>query len=78
MTDRNMINDAELENVTGGVTGIASTPRFSIGDKVMLLVYPEFGVGTVMSVYMQGAVWKCTVRFDSGIIEASDIEFIPA
>ena len=79
MSEMIMMNENELETITGGALGTtASTPRFAIGDKVMLLVYPEFGVGTVMNVYMQASMWKCVVRFDSGMIDASDIEFIPA
>ncbi|WP_022776999.1 hypothetical protein [Butyrivibrio sp. AE3009] len=78
MSEIIMVKDNELENIAGGAAGTASTPRFAIGDKVMLLIYPEFGVGTVMNVYMQASMWKCVVRFDSGMIDASDIEFIPA
>ena len=76
MEANNMVLDETLEVVAGGK--LASTARFQVGDKVTLIVYPEFGVGTVASIYMQGGIWKCVVRFDSGIIEASDIEFIPA
>ncbi len=78
MADINTLNEVELEKVAGGVNGYASAPRFSVGDKVTLIVYPEFGVGVVKNVYMSNGIWKCTVKFDAGIMDASDIEFMPA
>ncbi|MBQ3797134.1 MAG: hypothetical protein II842_12830 [Butyrivibrio sp.] len=78
MEDKNRVNDNELTAVTGGAATKASAPRFQVGDKVTLIVYPEFGIGTIVNVYMGGTGWNCTARFDSGIIDASDIEFIPA
>lgn len=77
MTDKNILNDNELQEVTGGSVS-TSTPRFQVGDKVSLIVYPEFGVGVVQKVYMSGGIWKCLVKFDAGLIDTSDIEFIPA
>ncbi len=78
MEEKNMLNEVELKEVAGGANGYASAPRFNVGDKVTLIVYPEFGVGVVKNVYMNNGVWKCTVMFDTGIMDASDIEFIPA
>ncbi len=78
MENKNILNDDELKEVAGGATGYASTARFSVGDKVTLIVYPEFGIGVVKSVYMKSGSWYCTVFFDAGIMDASDIEFVPA
>ncbi len=78
MENNNKLNEVELKEVAGGANGYASAPRFNVGDKVTLIVYPEFGIGTVKNVYFSNGTWKCTVMFDAGIMEASDIEFIPA
>ena len=78
MEDKNRLSDSSLEKAIGGAGGYASAPRFKVGDKVTLIVYPEYGIGTVVNVYSDGMGWKCTVRFDAGIMDASDIEFIPA
>ncbi len=78
MEEKNRLNEVELEEVAGGANGYASAPRFNVNDKVTLIVYPEFGVGVVKNVYMSNGIWKCTVKFDAGIMDASDIEFIPA
>ena len=74
--DIHRLNDSELGAVTGGSGGCTTTPRFQVGDRVSLMVYPEYGVGTVTNVYMDGTLWKCTVRFDAGEIDAPEIEFI--
>ena len=78
MEKKNTVSDVELKEVTGGANSYASTARFSVGDKVTLIVYPEFGIGVVKSVYMKNGSWYCTVFFDAGIMDASDIEFAPA
>ncbi len=77
MEEKNILNEAELEEVAGGVIGYASAPRFSVDDKVTLIVYPEFGIGVVKNVYMRDGIRYCTAHFDAGIMEASDIEFAP-
>ena len=78
MEEKSRLNEAELKEVAGGANGYGSAPRFDVGDKVSLMLYPEFGVGVVKNVYMSNGVWNCTVIFDTGITDASDIEFIPA
>ena len=76
--DIHRLNDSELEAVTGGSGECTSMLCFQVGDRVSLIVYPEYGVGTVIRVYMDGTVWKCTVRFDADEIDAPEIEFIRA
>ncbi len=81
MTDKNLMNNEELKNVTGGsvsATPSATTPKYSVGDKVTVLLYSEFGVGTVTNVYFKNSVWNCQVRFDAGIMDAPQDEFVPA
>lgn len=82
MTDKNIMKNEELEKVTGGATNSATpsatTPKYSVGDKVTVLLYPEFGVGSVTNVYLKNSMWNCQVRFDSGLMDASQDEFAPA
>ena len=78
MEEKSRLNEAELKEVAGGANGYASASIFNVGDKVLFRLNPEFGVGVVKNVYMSNGVWKCTVMFDTGIMDAADVEFIPA
>ncbi len=79
MTTMNMMNEEKLEKVVGGKTIAGSaTSRFAVGDRVTLIVYPDFGVGVVKSVYNSDMGWKCVVLFDSGMIDALQDEFLMA
>ncbi len=82
MTDKIIMENEELEKVTGGLsfsaTPSATTPKYNVGDKVSVLLYPEFGIGTVRNVYLKNSYWYCQVMFDQGIMDANQDEFIPA
>ena len=77
MKEKNTLNDALLGAVVGG-DGPVNPPRFMVGDSVTLVVYPEYGVGTILCVYQDGSDWKCTVQFPGGEMNASEDEFDPA
>ncbi len=77
MEDKNRVQDTELEKVAGGY-GYPPVSRYKVGDKVTLAVYPEYGIGTVVSVYTDATGFKCMVKFDAGIMDASEYEFNPA
>ena len=78
--EKKKLNDNELKQVSGGIAGSSMYPtaRYKVGDRVKLAIYPEYGIGTVMSSYFDGTEWKCSVKFDAGIMDASEIEFVPA
>ena len=82
MTEKKALSNETLEKVTGGAgtsaTPSATTPKYSVGDKVAVLLYPEFDTGTVTNVYIKNSMWYCQVRFDAGIMDASQDEFVPA
>ena len=67
----------DLENVTGGTGESYPVPKYNVGDRVLLNVYPDYGVGTVMNVYFKDSIWTCQVRFDAGIMDAPQDEFDP-
>ena len=71
------INDNQTIQVTGGSGGI-NKKIYNVGDKVKLNIYPEFGIGTVHSVYIKDDDWVCTVYFKEGIMDAVQYEFMPA
>ena len=82
MTNKMLMKNEELEKVSGGVsfsaTPSANTPKYSVGDKVTVFLYPEFGVGTVRNIYLKNSAWYCQVKFDQGIMDANQDEFAPA
>lgn len=78
MTAQNMMEESELFYVAGGTNSDTTAPRFKVNDKVTLIVYPQFGIGIVKNVYQKTDGWYCTVAFDTGVVDASDIEFYPA
>ncbi|WP_024864866.1 hypothetical protein [Butyrivibrio sp. FCS014] len=72
------LNDDQLNNVAGG-KGLNIPPqRFNVGDKVLLRIYPEYGVGIVREAKVEASAWKYTVQFDAGMMTADEFEFIPA
>ena len=75
MEDKNKLDESELKSVSGGTNVTNVTQRFKQGDRVKLVVYPEFGVGEVMNVYFDGTVYKCVAKFNAGTMEAPEIEF---
>lgn len=72
------MEDEELENVAGGNGNSLKSSRFNVGDKVILMIYPEYGIGTVISVYMKEGRWQCVVKFAAGVMDADEIEFVPS
>ena len=78
MDEKYRLDIDDLENVTGGTQVAATTPRFSVGDRVTIRLYPEYGVGTVTNVYINNSMWTCQVYFDAGVMDASQDEFLPA
>ncbi len=75
MEDNKTLNNEQLEKVSGDANSSISSCKFTVGDKVTLFLYPEYGTGTVMATYMEGGVWKCRVKFEAGLMDAPDIEF---
>lgn len=72
------LNDDQLNNIAGGNGVDIPVPHFSKGDKVTLIIHPEYGIGIVLSVFLEQKEWMVIARFDKGIIEASEYEFISA
>ena len=72
------LNDDQLNNIAGGNGVDIPVPHFSKGDNVTLFEHPECGIGIVLSVILKEKEWMVTARFDKGIIEAPELEFIPA
>lgn len=79
MSEENKVKDEQLENVVGGVfVGDILPQHFSVGDRVLLYLYPSYGVGIVREAKVVSRSWQYTVQFDSGMITADEFEFIPA
>ncbi len=76
MEDRRL-TDEQLINVAGGAGGSIPPQRFNVGDRVLLRIYPEYGVGTVRECRVESGSWKYTVQFDAGMMTADEFEFIP-
>ena len=55
MENKINLNENELEKVAGGSGSTDSRQRFFIEDKVMLFVYPDYGVGEVTAVQSTGS-----------------------
>ena len=70
------VNLDQLGSVTGGTADAPA--KYSVGDKVSLFVYPEYGVGKIIDMHLEAGGWMCTVEFDKGIITAQEVEFSPA
>ena len=78
MENKINLNESELEKVAGGSGSTDSRQRFFIGDKVMLFVYPDYGVGTVTAVQNTGSSWSVVAQFGDNTVTADQSEFIPA
>ncbi|MBP3196906.1 MAG: hypothetical protein J6N21_07860 [Butyrivibrio sp.] len=80
MGNNNKLTEDQLREVSGGsVAGVVIPPqRFNVGDKVLLRIYPEYGVGTVREAKVVTSGWQYTVQFDAGMMTADECEFIPA
>ena len=76
MTEINALDNESLEKVSGGMS--AESCKYNVGDRVIVQIYPEYGVGTVLNTYLNHRVWICRVLFDSGEMEADQNEFLPA
>ncbi len=73
-----LLTEQELKNVAGGAGLNIPPQRFNVGDKVLLMIYPEYGVGTVRQAKVVSGSWQYTVQFDAGMMTADEFEFIPA
>lgn len=76
--ENNRLNEEQLENVTGGSAADVRTQIFFVGDKVLLRVYPEYGVGTVRAASIVSGRWQLTVQFNAGMMTADQSEFMAA
>ena len=72
------INDDVLDQAAGGACGNIPPQHFNIGDRVKLLLYPEYGIGTVMDASLVSNDWHYSVQFDAGLMSANETEFIHA
>ncbi len=82
MENKNILNEEQLMKVAGG-DGVTQPARhFSEGDRVLLRIYPEYGVGTIREMRLVEAsgrsYWECVVQFDAGMMTADQDEFISA
>ena len=72
------LNPDQLGRVTGGTANIPAA-KYHIGDRVSLIVYPEYGVGVINQIINKvPGGYDCVVIFDAGIITADESEFTPA
>ena len=78
MDDKRIRNEEELNGTAGGRGPVIPPQHFNVGDKVLLRLYPEYGVGTVRSASMVSSGGQYVVQFDSGMMTADEYEFIPA
>ena len=78
MENRNMLNDDQLNKVSGGAGTDVPPQHFFVGDSVLLRIYPEYGVGIVREARVESGAWKYVVQFDAGMMTADEFEFIPA
>ncbi len=76
-TNNNLLNDDQINNVAGGAASVPAQ-RFSVGDSVLLRIYPEYGVGTVREARVESHGWVYVVQFSAGMMTADEYEFIPA
>ena len=78
--NKNILNNDQLEKAAGGNDISVPIQRFKPGDKVLLRIYPQYGVGTVVAVQLvegnYGPYWECQVEFASGVMTADQAEFI--
>ncbi len=78
MGNMDKLKDEQLKNVAGGSNVTINPQRFNVGDKVILRIYPEYGVGIVREAKVVSGSWQYTVQFDAGMMTADEFEFIPA
>ena len=78
MAEKNVLNDESMNKVSGGVDSDIPAQHFNVGDKVLLRLYPQYGVGTVREAVVVAGSWQLTVQFDAGMMTADEFEFIPA
>ncbi len=78
MENNNNLNENELKKVGGGSSDYIPRQLFFVGDKVLVRIYPEYGVGTVRAVDGVPGSWECVVQFVDGMMTADQSEFIPA
>ena len=78
MGNNNKLTDEQLREVSGGSQVVIPPQRFNVGDRVLLRIYPEYGVGTVREAKVVTSGWQYTVQFDAGMMTADEFEFIPA
>ena len=78
MDEKKSLNNEELKEVVGGRSSELPVQHFFVGDKVLLRIYPEYGVGIVRQAKMLSGGWQYVVQFDAGMMTADDFEFIPA
>ncbi len=76
--EKGKLDDDLLDQVAGGASGDIPPQRFGVGERVMLRLYPEYGVGIVRNVSLVRGNWQYTVQFDAGRMSADEYEFIPA
>ncbi len=78
MENKKILNEEQLETVAGGT--ISDLPRqlFSVGDKVTLFVYPDFGVGVITAAQLVSGNWQYVAQFGDNTITADQSEFLPA
>ncbi len=78
-TNKNYKLTEEMTEKTAGGAGVDIPPqRFNVGDKVLLRIYPEYGVGTVREAKVVSGGWQYVVQFSAGMMTADECEFIPA
>ena len=78
MAEKNVLNDESMNKVSGGVGSDIPAQHFFKGDKVLLMLYPQYGVGIVREAVVVAGSWQLTVQFDAGMMTADEYEFIPA
>ncbi|MCR5487053.1 MAG: hypothetical protein K6F35_05925 [Lachnospiraceae bacterium] len=82
MEDKKILKDDQMAEVAGGKEYGMPVQHFFVGDKVLLRIYPEYGVGTIREMrVVEGSgrsYWECVVQFDAGMMTADQDEFISA
>lgn len=74
------LNLDQLGSVTGGTPDGPLLPpaKYSVGDKVSLFAYPEYGVGVIKHIYYVLDGYECVVMFDKGTTTVPEDELSPA
>ncbi len=76
-SEERILSDKEAEMITGGKGASIPAQHFNVGDKVLLRLYPQYGVGIVREASVVAGSWQYTVQFDAGMMTADEFEFIP-